>query len=248
MITMTCDPGLKNFSLCIMNSKYEILLWNVYNVLDSEDYKCQGVFKNNKLCNRKCNMKFKKDDCVVYTCKSHFPKDIKKTNFNTFKKKNIDEYLLQDIAKEFNNYIQNLYDKNNVFKELNSIIIELQPTCNKKMIFISHILYGKLVDLYKDTSTTIRFVRASQKLLAYTGPKIECKLKGKYAQRKWLSVQYGYWFLENIFSKEQRDIWLPHVNSISKRDDVFDSLLMAINSITGISKKQLKHKNGNELK
>lgn len=248
MITMCCDPGLKNFSLCVMNSQYEILLWDVYNVLDSDNFTCQGIFKNNKICNRKCTMKYNKDNNLIYTCKSHFPKDIKKTKQNEYKKKNIDEYLLQDIAKSFNKYIQDLYDENSVFKQLDSILIELQPSCNKKMIFISHILYGKLVELYKDTTTTIKFVRASQKLKAYTGPHIECKLKGAYAKRKWLSVQYGYWILENKFSNEQRDLWLPFLNSKTKRDDIFDVFNMAINSISGIPKKQLKHKNGNELK
>lgn len=250
MITMSCDPGLRNFSLCIMNSNYEILLWDVYNVLDADDYKCQNTFKNGKLCNRKCIMKYITADTktTIHCCKSHFPKDIKQTKINNFKKKNIDEYLLQDIAKEFNKHIQELYDTNDIFKEINSILIELQPSCNKKMLFISHILYGKLVELYKDTTTTIRFVRASQKLRAYTGPIIECKLKGAYAKRKWLSVQYARWFLENKFSKEQKDIWSPFFESKPVKFDMSDCFLMEINSIAGIPKKQLKHKNGNELK
>jgi hypothetical protein len=116
------------------------------------------------------------------------------------------------------------------------------------MLFTSHVLYGKLVELYKDTDVTIRFVRASQKLKAYTGPEIKCALKGKYAQRKWLSIQYTKWFLENKFSKEQKEKWLPVFLAHKKADDLSDCALMAINSITGIPKKQLKHKNGNELK
>lgn len=248
MISMSCDPGLRNFSFCIMNSNYEILLWDVINVLDADDYKCQGIFKNGKICNRKCVLKYTNENKeIIHCCKTHFPKEIIKTKLNNFKKKNIDEYLLQDIAKEFNKCIQELYDKNeNIFKEINSINIELQPKCNRKMIFISHILYGKLVELYKDTNTTIRFVRASQKLKAYTGPPIECKLKGAYAKRKWLSVQYGYWFLEHKFSKEQRERWLPTLNG--KRDDRMDVLLMNINSITGIPKKQTKDKKGKCIK
>jgi len=113
------------------------------------------------------------------------------------------------------------------------------------MLFISHILYGKFVELYKNT-IPIRFVRASQKLRAYTGPKIECKLKGKYDQRKWLSIQYGQWFLENKFSQEQRDKWLPTLTG--KLDDRFDVMLMCINAITGIPKKQITNKKGKCIK
>ena len=248
MITCCIDVGLRNLAMCIMNNDYDIPLWDVYNILDSDDHHCQGKFKNGKVCGRKCNMKYKFNETFIYTCKTHFPKNITISKTNNFKKKNIDAYLLQDIAKAFIKRVQEIYNENPVFKELNTILIELQPKCNSKMLFTSHVLYGKLVELYKDTDVTIRFVRASQKLRAYTGPSIECKLKGKYAQRKWLSIQYTKWFLENKFSKEQKEKWLPFFESKTIKADLGDCFLMAINSITGIPKKQLKHKNGNELK
>jgi len=233
-----------------MNSNYEILLWDLYNVLDSDDYQCQGNFKNGKLCGRKCSMKYdiKTNDQneTFFTCKSHFPKKFIKTKKNDFKKKNIDSYLLQDITKAFINKINEIYDENSILKEIDTILIELQPKINPKMCLVSHILFGKLVELFINSKTTVRFVRASNKLKAYTGDPIECKLKGKYAQRKYLSIKYGEWFLENVFTKEQRDIWKPTLTG--KLDDRYDVLLMSINSITGIPKKQLKHKNGNELK
>lgn len=229
-----------------MNSDYQILLWDTFNILENDNYQCKSICKNGKICNKKCNMKYKIDLDTIYTCKTHFPKHIQKTRMNDFKKKKIDDYLLQDIAKEFINKINQLYNENNIFKDLDSIFIELQPKCNAKMLFISHILYGKLVELYKDTSVSIRFIRASQKLKAYTGPPVHCKLKGKYSQRKWLSIKYGEWFLENLFSKEQREIWLPTLTG--KLDDRFDTLLMAINSIKGISKKQMTNKKGKCIK
>jgi hypothetical protein len=228
-----------------MNSEHNILLWDTFNILDCDDYHCESTFKNGKLCNRKCTMKYKDDEKFIYTCKTHFPKEIKKTKLNDFKKKSIDDYLLQDIANTFINRLQEIYEQNPVFKTLTSIFIELQPSCNPKMLFVSHILYGKFVELYKNT-IPIRFVRASQKLRAYTGPQIECKLKGKYAQRKWLSIRYGQWFLENKFSQEQRDKWLPTL--IGKLDDRNDCLLMCINAITGIPKKQMTNKKGKCIK
>jgi hypothetical protein len=165
-----------------------------------------------------------------------------------FKKKSIDDYLLQDIAKVVLYKIQEIYDDNLLPLNLSSIFIELQPKVNRKAIFTSHIIYGKLVELYKDTNVPIRFVRASQKLKAYTGPNIECKLKGAYAKRKWLSIQYTRWFLENKFSNEQKDIWLPFFESKIVKPDMGDTFLMGINALYGIPKKQKFQKNGKCIK
>jgi hypothetical protein len=216
-----------------MNSEFEILLWNVYNVLDSDDYHCESKIKNGNECGRKCTMKYKHNDEYIYTCKLHFPKDIQKTKDNDFKSKNINEYLLQDIATRFLQKINDIYNENiEIFQQLDCIFIELQTQTNNKALFMSHILYGKYVELYKNTTIPIRFVRASKKLKAYTGPEIECHLKGSYAKRKWLSIQYMKWFLENKFSLEQKEKWLPIFSSHSKQDDMSDTGLMCINAIT----------------
>ncbi len=45
MISLCYDVGLRNLSACIMNDAYEILLWDNYNVLDSDDYHCESLFK-----------------------------------------------------------------------------------------------------------------------------------------------------------------------------------------------------------
>lgn len=254
-LVLSIDIGLRNLAFCCMSSEcksdlscYSIELWKVYNTLDSDDHSCQGVQKNGKICGKKCSLKYKNGNTFVYSCKTHFPKTITKTSHNTFKKKNIDSYLLQDIAKIVLAKVQEIFDNNKILQNVTQVIIELQPKVNQKMKFTSHIIYGKLVELYKDTNTTIRFVRAAQKLKAYTGPVIECKLKGNYARRKWLSIQYTRWFLETKFSRNQKEKWLPDLLSCGKADDRSDTFLMALNALYGIPKKRFKHKNGNELK
>lgn len=233
MITLCIDIGLRNLSMCIMNSEYEILLWNVYNVLDSDDYHCESKLKNNQTCGKKCKMKYiNNNDKNIYTCKIHFPKEIKSTKNNNFKVKSVKDYLLQDIAIEFLKKISEIYNENiEIFNKINFIFIELQTQTNSKALFTSHILYGKFVELYKDKNIPIRFVRAFKKLKAYDGPEIKCNLKGAYAQRKWLSIQYMKWFLENKFSKEQYEKWYPIFQSHSKQDDMSDTGLMCINVI-----------------
>lgn len=247
-LTLAIDIGLRNLSMCIMSAKnhtdmstYQIHLWDNFNTLDCDDHSCESLQKNGKVCGKKCTFKYKKEDSLIYTCKTHFPKDITVKREHTFKKKNVDDYLLQDIADIVLQRVQNIYDTNiNIFKELTSIIIELQPKINQKMKFTSHIIYGKLVDLYRSTKCTIRFVRASQKLKAYTGEPLDskCKLKGAYAKRKWLSKQYTIWFLENKFNKEQSNKWLSMLLSQKKTDDSSDTFLMSINAIAGIPKKE----------
>lgn len=253
---LSVDIGLRNLALCCMSatdksdmSSYVIHLWDVYNTLDSDDYKCPGIQKSGKICGKKCSFKYTIENLVVHTCKTHFPKNLDiKLKQHLFKKKLIDDYLLQDIAKIVIAKIQEIYDQHLLALNLTSIFIELQPKINRKAVFTSHIIYGKLVELYKDTNVPIRFVRASEKLKAYTGPEIQCKLKGAYAQRKWLSIQYTRWFLENKFSKEQMNKWLPYLNSNVTKADLTDTALMSINALYGIPKKQKFQKNGKCIK
>lgn len=259
---MSIDIGLRNLAMCIMDSTdtqdlstYSIHLWDVYNTLDSDDYLCQAIQKNGKICNKKCSFKYKEkqenqeEEKEVFTCKTHFPKDITIQKKNKFKKKSVDNYLLQDIAKIVLEKVQTIYDENiSLFNQLKSIVIELQPKINQKMKFVSHIIYGKLTELLKNQDTTIRFVRASQKLRAYTGPFIECKLKGKYAQRKWLSIEYTKWFLENSFNTEEKEKWFHYFNDKKVKSDMGDCFLYCINAIHGIPKKQKYQKNGKCIK
>ena len=257
---LTIDVGLRNLAMCIMSgedkhdiSTYKIHLWDTYNTLDIDDYMCKGIQKNGNICGKKCSYKYLKNSEQLHCCKTHFPKELmngkqidKKYNF---KKKAVNDYLLQDIARIVLTRLQYIYDTNfDLFEQVTHILIELQPKINQKMKFTSHILYGKLVELYKDTSTTIRFVRAAQKLKAYTGPIIECNLKGSYAKRKWLSIQYSKWFLQTKFIKDECDKWLPILDNSSKKDDMCDVLLMAINGHYGIPKKQMTNKKGKCIK
>lgn len=243
MKVLAIDPGIRNLAMCIMsgtNENLEIELWNNYNVLEDDDHKCVSLQKNGNVCNKKCSMKFVSDELITFTCKTHFPKDITPNRNNKYKKKNIKNYLLQDIAKHFIQEVNKIHELNKeLFSTIDCVIIELQPKINQKLKFISHLLYGKLTEIFMGTETTIRFTAAKNKLKAYTGPVIECKLKGAYAQRKWLSVQYTKWFLENKLCIEQRDIWMPVLLEGTKSDDKSDVFLYCHNSICGIPKKQL---------
>lgn len=247
IMIMSVDIGLKNLSLCIASctdpknfNTYSLHLWDIYDILEDDNHLCKSIQKNKKSCEKKCTFKYKSEtDEHIYTCKKHFPKDIKIEKSNNYKQKLIKDYLLQDIVKAVITKINEIYNDNiELFTQLKTIIIELQPSVNSSMKMISHVIYGKLTDLLMETNTVIKFVRASQKLKAYTGPEIICKLKGAYPRRKWFSIQYVIWFLENKFSIEEKDKWLPFLNSKSKQCDLSDTFLMIINGLHGIPKKQ----------
>lgn len=238
---LSIDVGLKNLSYCVVNcsdkrdiSTYSIYLWEVVNILNNEeeDNKCESVQKNGNICNKKGSYKYIESDNTIYCCKMHFPKRIKIKKNNNIKKKKVKEYGLQEITKTIISKIQKIYNDNIIiFKEISDIIIELQPTCNQRMKFISHIIYGKYTELYINKEIKINFIRASSKLKMYSGPYIECKLKSKYAQRKWLSIEYCKWYLENKFNDEQRDKWLLFFKSCKKKDDLSDCFLYCINKL-----------------
>lgn len=255
-LVLSCDIGIRNLAMCVMSatdktdlSTYNIHLWDVFDTLESDEHFCLSLQKSSKVCNKKCLYKYTDSDKVLhYSCKTHFPKNIPIEKSNHFKKKVINDYLLQDIAEVVLTKVQHIYDTNPIIKQLTSIIIELQPKINAKMKFISHIIYGKFVELIRGTKCTVRFVRASQKLKTYTGPEIVCKLKGEYAKRKWLSIKYTQWFLENKICSLQKEQWLDGFLTCTKSDDRSDCFLMAINGLHGVPKKQFRHKNGNELK
>ena len=242
---LSIDIGIRSLSLNCLSftdpkdvSTYTIHLWDVYDSLENENHLCKSLTKKGEICGKKSSLKHKIETDWIYTCKTHFPKGMEKNNHKT---KKIKEYDLQDIAKSVIIKFQNIYDTNKeIFDKLDKIVLELQLAKSPKMLLASHIIYGKLVELYMDRpDVTIKFKRASEKLRYYDGPEIFCKLKGGYAQRKWLSIQYCKYFLENRFSEEQKNIWLPKfmAHSTSNQNDASDSIAYSLLDTLGIAPK-----------
>ena len=70
---------------------------------------------------------------------------------------------------------------------------------------------------------TIHMVNARNKLKVYKGPKIECNKKGKYAQNKYLSVEYTKAMIIN-----QQENFKNLFNESKKKDDLADAYLQGI--------------------
>lgn len=252
MSVLCIDVGIRNLAMCIQRplkgkkdiSGYEIQLWGVYDIInDGIDAECVGVKKSGDFCGKTASYKtVNSEQSELFYCKTHFPKGTVIEKCNHHKKKLIKDYDNQDIIKKVLLRIEKIYNDNlEVFNGLSSILLELQMSCNPSMKLVSHVIYGKYVDLQLNcppesefSKATIKFVRASQKLKAYTGPPIECTLKGEYAKRKWLSIQYTRWILENQICPEQCNIWLPFLDGSKTKADLTDCFLYAVNNIYGL--------------
>jgi hypothetical protein len=238
---LAIDIGIKHLSMCILN-KESILLWDIFNVIkkhedqtatreehkDDEEHKCHGVQKNGKSCNKKPSYVDKEQTGY---CKTHAPENSKllKTNGNRrFPCAKVKDVTIHQLTRCILDSIESIYNDNKeVLDSVSRIVIELQPSVNQKMKFVSHIVYGKFTDMFK--STPVQFIGATQKLkLVYNGPELKCDLKNSYSKRKWLSIEYTKWFLEHHFSEEQKQCWLPLFLSHKKKDDMADCFLYCL--------------------
>jgi hypothetical protein len=243
---LSIDVGIKNLAFCIIDYlipknflTYTIHLWDNYNIIsdDKSHFNCQSLLKSTNLpCNKKCSYKYIENNNEIYCCKIHFPKNINKKKENKIKNKLIKNYILQDLIKLLTIKLNEIIKNNNeLFEKITKVYIELQPRCNQKMKMISHIIYGKFIDLYsKKQNVIIKFVKASNKFKLYKEmniPVLDFSIKNKYDKRKWLSIQYTKWILENKFSEDEKNKWYPVIfenSKIIKIDDLCDTFLQSL--------------------
>jgi hypothetical protein len=246
--TATVDIGIKNLALCVMGRNEETCqiyfkLWEVFNVVEDEsDRLCCELMKNKMVCGNMVSYKHKNaEGDIVYTCKKHFPKDVPMKNDNLIKIKKVKDFSLQEIASKVITQMTKLFaNYGELFSNVGKVLIELQPKVNNKMKFVSHIVYSKFVEHYMTSvPVPIRFVRASQKLKAYKGPEVQCKLKTPYAKRKYLSVEYTKWMLDNL-NVEDVAAWKTIFSKHKKQDDLSDVFLMCINDFNSNTKVKVK--------
>lgn len=228
---LSIDIGIRTLALCVLNCTdpkdtltYTIELWKSYDTLEDDQHSCKGIQKNGKICGKNCSYKYDLEEIENYSCKTHFPKEIEIKPKHSYSKKKIKDYLLQDLAKAMIITLNSIISENKeLMTKIDTVLIELQPSFSPKMCFISHVLYGKLTEFFINQETSIKFIRASEKLKVYDGPELICKLKGAYAKRKWESIQHAKYFLKNKFNEEQCLLWSPFLLS-GKVDDISDVL------------------------
>jgi hypothetical protein len=124
-------------------------------------------------------------------------------------------------------------DNKNILDTVTRIVIEKQPMENKKMQVASHVIFYHFMTLFNNNLPII-LLPAYHKLDVYDGPHVECALKTKYAQRKFLSVCYTNWYLDNLIVNA--DQFKEKFNATQKKDDLGDSFLQGLFVLLGKAK------------
>jgi len=109
-----------------------------------------------------------------------------------------------------------------------TILIENQPALkNPIMKTVQMIIYTYFIinGVMKDDSPIqfVHMVNARNKLKVYKGEPIPCPKKGKYAQNKWLSVEYT----RKMITDDDEDKQALFTSS-KKKDDLADAYLQGI--------------------
>ncbi len=209
---MSClgiDIGLKNLALCIIKDR-DILLWNVYNILDEELF-C-------KCCSRKAKYISNKE----YFCGIHSRKIDKKP----LKTKKVSSYSFHELTTRIISKLEEIFEENSdVIEGVSSVIIELQPKINHRMKFTSHVIFTMFSYMYRHKKCSIRFEKASLKLKKV---KFEDRIPNTYKNRKRRAVEYTSTCLKNISNASEYEEML---SSKAKIDDLSDAFLLSYNNI-----------------
>lgn len=199
MSVIGIDIGLKTLSICIISENKTILLWGLYNVLE-DDIRCSK-------CGRKAKYK-------IGFCGLHH-----KGEAEIIKHKKIKNYSKQEICNKIIKLMDKIIQENvETMKDVEKVIIELQPTINRNMCFVSDVIFTKLCEYYLDKQVLVKYEKANKKLKGSPGPFI----KNTYKNRKKKSIEYTTKILE-----EENDLDnLSILQKSSKKDDMSDSFLL----------------------
>ena len=244
MRILSWDVGIYNLAYCLIEysdkaKSCKILDWNIINLRKDVDnttniIECDGINNSkNKKCKNKAKFIHKSGDkqyCLRHAKKLHksmsidtsciqtFDKIFKQIKIKKPKKKKIKIHELgKNLVVELAKYPE--------FLNMDYILIENQPVLkNPTMKSVQMILYSYFLinGIIKNTVKKIKFISARNKLKVYDGPPIEVKVKGKYAKRKCLSIEYCRYMIRDDEKK------LLFYNEHKKKDDLADSYLQAI--------------------
>ncbi len=241
---LAIDVGLLNLAVCCCtksDGKYSILFWDVINVLGDPGSglgeKCKGLLKSGKVCNKNAkytgesNQATLNESLTVFQCQSYYcklhTKDL--TNVKEIKKPKVKQFNFQEIALRINGCLGKLVEQHPAaFAGITKVLIELQPNKNNKMKFTSHIIFGKLVDIFP-SSVPVKFIGAKNKLRHFQGP-AAAKVKNTYANRKKAAIEQCTWYLEHQIN-DPEGAWKEYLAGCPKKDDLADVIRYCVNDL-----------------
>ena len=235
MIILSVDVGIKNLAICVVkfdDSGHEIIEWSIINSIDDllkNLLKC-CVTRRSKLCNMvACNKVTLPDDkilgfCNLKTCQAELTSNYSKKQIRKYKKIHANRVDLSLLGKNIYKGLSGLKNLDN----LDYVLIENQPVLkNPRMKSVQMIIFSFFLFLTveKDAKHKVVLFNPSTKLKIYDGPEIKSNKKNKYAERKYLSIEYTKYFLDK--NKDNKG-WVDFFNTNKKQDDLADSYLQAL--------------------
>ena len=235
MKILSWDVGIYNLAYCLIEiceNKIKIIDWNIINL--RKDHINQNILiceektnGKNKICKNKAKYTHKSSN--KHYCLRHTKMCSKKTKCNIneifreikIKKKKKTKINIQELSKKLILELDNFPN----FLNMDYILIENQPVLkNPVMKSVQMVLYSYFLikGIVKNTIKEIKFISARNKLKVYDGPAIEVKVKGKYAKRKRLSIEYCKYMIKNDNKN------LIFFNKHKKKDDLADCYLQAM--------------------
>lgn len=210
---LSVDVGIRNLALSIISKDKDTLIvhtWDVVSLMDDEPMvKCQDVTAKGNPCKRWAL------NGGTY-CQIHGGGE--KVKSKKVLVKSLTPYeLCKRVHVKLDEYLQ-IHSKH--MTNVQTIVIEKQPVENPKMLMMGHFVFARFV--HHHPTIPVMFVPAFNKLSVYTGPPIECKLKTKYAQRKFIGIKQIEWYLDNM---KGMDVWKDFFTKSKKKDDLADCVL-----------------------
>ncbi len=229
MLIASFDVGVKNLAFCVMSydpkstsgSQYPIECWNCLDLTEKEN-STDGLCTSKTASGKECGKlgKVITDEGKWY-CGVHNPD---KEKYKLVKKQG------KKVAALSYDAIGNaLMDKLETYKDIwdkcDHIIIEQQFTKNRRMIFLSAILFSYFLQTGQRNPNSkiskIKFASSRNKLLVYDGPEItERTRKGEKDHRKWLAIKHCEWLIRNDQVHQSYLLKYP-----KKKDDLSDCFL-----------------------
>ena len=222
MKIVSIDVGIKNLAYCILETDsqllYKIHAWGIIDLVENEIIPCSQLNSKGLPCTVKASIYDITNGDKVYYCGRH-----KKRATNKLKNIKVNKASKMPLGilgctmfRKFSELPQLL--------EADRVVIENQPVLkNPKMKSIQMMIYSYFLFNGKCSSASpidnLILFSASKKLDVYKGDKIECSMKDKYAERKYLSIEYTQRMIHNQIEA------LQILNETPKKDDLADAYM-----------------------
>lgn len=226
------DIGVKNLAFCVMQydpnavsgAKFPILQWRSMDLTDkngSSERSCDKIKDNGEQCTHQARIFLDGPDGGEAYCGVHNPDRTKYTAVKQTGAKA--KSLSYDVIG--NALMDRLDELSDVWDQVDHVILETQFSKNRRMIFLSAIIYAYFMKTGQRNDgsriTHVKFISSRNKLEVYDGPAITVKKrKNPKDERKQLAIQHCEYMI-----REDKEHLAYLKRFPKKKDDLSDCFL-----------------------